>query len=127
MPLSLRFYFNLERHSTWEEESLLRDYSHFNLASLSANEMSELNSTEHVSEDLIAPDAGTQEHAVDSTSELWETGGPPSLPSIDSQRSTVSFKAMLVSLMLTQIPCRATLILLLVPSLIRSFPVLVFV
>ena len=66
--------------------------------------MSELNSTEHVSEDLIAPGAGTQEHAVDSTSASWETGSAPSLPSIDSQRSTVSFKAMLVALMLTQIP-----------------------
>jgi hypothetical protein len=65
--------------------------------------MSELNSTEHVSEDLIAPGAGTQEHAVDSTSGSWEIGSAPSLPSIDTQRSTVSFKTMLVALMLTQI------------------------
>jgi hypothetical protein len=57
--------------------------------------MSELNSTEHASAELITPDAGAQEHAEDpeATSASWETGSAPSLPSIDSQRNNVSFRA----------------------------------
>jgi hypothetical protein len=65
--------------------------------------MPELSSTGHVSEELIAPDAGTQEHAEDPTPALSETLSAPSLPSIDSQRNIVSFRALWVALILTQI------------------------
>ena len=56
--------------------------------------MSELNSTEHASAELLTPDAGAQEHAEDpeATSASWETGSAPSLPSIDSQRNNVSLE-----------------------------------
>jgi len=106
-PLSLQSYYsNLHPpkwYSTCGNESLLRDpfLLQFNLS----KEMSELISTEHGSEELIAPDAGTQEHAEDPTpaSTLWGTGNTPSLPSIDIQHNTVSFRAVWVASILTQI------------------------
>ena len=56
--------------------------------------MSELNSTEHASAELITPDAGAQQpENPEATSASWETGSAPSLPSIDSQRNNVSFRA----------------------------------
>jgi hypothetical protein len=73
----------------------LRDHSYFKLTSFDAMEMPELTSTEVISEELIASDAGTQD-AENPTPTSWETSSAPSLPSIDSQRNTVRFRAMWV-------------------------------
>jgi hypothetical protein len=72
-----------------------RDPFLLHLTLFNAKEMSELNSTEHALAELIAPDAGAQEHAEEpeATPASWETGSAASLPSIDSQRNNVGFRA----------------------------------
>jgi hypothetical protein len=57
--------------------------------------MAEVNSTGHGSEELTAPDAGTQQPAEDPTpaSGPWGTESAPPPPLIDGQRNTVSFTA----------------------------------
>jgi hypothetical protein len=89
-------YPTLKQYTIHGDKSLLREtHSSFILTLFNAKEMSELNSAEHASAELIAPDAGAQEHAEEpeATPASWETGSAASLPSIDSQRNNVCFRA----------------------------------